>query len=354
MRGVFLCFAAGAILNFIFVLFQNPRSDYAYSGYVLGKNALGEFSGIALLMALNEIRHCGSRRAFGIFIVVVAVLLLSWSNSKTALGLSLFCPLLAGVVLTVRKATRISPAIVLLSIPLCYAVVHSISGFDMTRVSYWLTGDSTFTGRTAIWDFASSEIAQRPLLGWGYKSFWLVGPDAPSVVEAPGWVGDMPNAHSGYYDTTLELGYVGYYLLIAFILATLHAIGRVADVDRGRAWFALTVALYVIIYNYFESVWMRGADFVWVVFVLLAVDIGRYRQLLPQTRAVHGSRPPGPRGPHDARKRLAPRIPMQPPGLTRSMHGNDRNCVWKIGGDRADGAIRPDRIRATRSDGPQS
>ena len=48
--------------------------------------------------------------------------------------------------------------------------------------------------------------ARRPLLGWGYQSFWLVGPDAPSIVEAPGWVKMMPNAHNGYYDTMLEIG----------------------------------------------------------------------------------------------------------------------------------------------------
>lgn len=54
-----------------------------------------------------------------------------------------------------------------------------------------LYGDSTFTGRTIIWDFANMQIAKKPLLGWGYQSFWLVGPDAPSIVEAPGWVKDM-------------------------------------------------------------------------------------------------------------------------------------------------------------------
>ena len=106
-----------------------------------------------------------------------------------------------------------------------------------------LYGDSTFTGRTFIWDFAQSEIARRPLLGWGYQSFWLVGPDAPSVLDAPGWVKVMPNAHNGYYDTMLEMGYVGFALLVIFIIATLHAVGRVADRDPARAWLVLSLAL---------------------------------------------------------------------------------------------------------------
>ena len=41
----------------------------------------------------------------------------------------------------------------------------------------------------------------------------------------------MPNAHNGYYDTMLEMGYVGLAFLIVFIIATLHAVGRVADRD---------------------------------------------------------------------------------------------------------------------------
>jgi O-antigen ligase len=355
MRSVFLCFAVGSILNVFFVLFAPPPSVDGYSGYVMGKNALGEFSAITLLMALNETRHSGSRRVFGIIILIIAILLLKWANSKTALGLVFICPLLAGVVLIVRNATRISPAILLLSIPLCFTVLSTVSHFSMGRLSFMLYGDPTFTGRTFIWDFVFSEIARRPLLGWGYKSFWLVGSDAPSVVEAPRWVGMMPNAHNGYYDTMLELGYVGYGFLIVFILANLHAIGRVADSDRGRAWFALTIALYVIIYNYLESIWMRGFDFVWVVFVLLAVDVGRCWQPFLRTRAVYGSKPQRPgSGPLPRARTPGPRIPMQQPGLTRSVHQNDRNGLWKTGVDRADGAIGPGRIRTARSDGPQS
>ena len=63
----------------------------------------------------------------------------------------------------------------------------------------------------------------------------------------------MPNAHNGYYDTMLEMGYVGLALLVIFIIATLHAIGRVADRDPARAWLVLSLALFIILYNFLES-----------------------------------------------------------------------------------------------------
>jgi exopolysaccharide production protein ExoQ len=197
---------------------------------------------------------------------------------------------------------RISPALILLSIPFCYAILSSISNFNMNRVSYMLYGDSTFTGRTIIWDFAEYEIARRPLLGWGYQSFWLVGPDAPSIVEAPGWVKMMPNAHNGYYDTMLEMGYVGYALLVTFITATFHAAGRLIDRDPTRGWLVLTLALYVIFWNYLESLWMRGFEFLWIVFLIVAAEIGRYWQPLRLARPAAG--PPEAGGPDCSREGL--------------------------------------------------
>jgi exopolysaccharide production protein ExoQ len=38
----------------------------------------------------------------------------------------------------------------------------------------------------------------------------------------------------------------------------------------------LSLALYVIFWNYLESLWMRGFEFLWVVFLVVAADISRY------------------------------------------------------------------------------
>jgi exopolysaccharide production protein ExoQ len=306
MRGLFLCFAFASILNVFFVLGGSATIvlygsigvvNIGYQGYFLGKNYLGECAAVAFLLSFHEMLCPGRRRAFGIIVVVIATSLLFLSDSKTAVGLAFISPFLAIITLSVRKITRISPAIILLSIPFCYVVLSSVSSFNMNRVSYMLYGDSTFTGRTMIWDFAQDEIERRPLLGWGYQSFWLV-PNSPKF-EAPGWVKMMPNAHNGYYDTMLEMGYVGLALLVVFITATLHAIGRVADRDPARARLVLSLALFIILYNYLESLWMRGFEFLWVVFLILTAEIGRYLRPLPLRRAASRLRraKPGSLGP---------------------------------------------------------
>jgi exopolysaccharide production protein ExoQ len=183
-------------------------------------------------------------------------------------------------VLILHRTLRLSPVFLPVSLVLIYIVLSKVSGFSMARVSYMLYGDSSFTGRQTIWDFASAMIALRPLSGWGYQSFWLVGPGGPSVVFAPGWVKGMPNAHNGYYDTILEMGYPGFILLLTFVLATLHGIRHVADREPVRAWGLLSLFFFVVIYNGLESTWMRGYEFEWVVFLIVAAEIAQYYQPL--------------------------------------------------------------------------
>ena len=301
LRGLFLwCFAPAAILNVAFVLENSPSIVAAlkgHPGYFMGKNYLGEFAAIPFLLALHEMLYSGRRRVFGIVILLVSVWLLFWANSKTAFGLALLVPLVAGLTLLIRRITRLSPAIILLSVPIFFMVLSSVSNFGLPRLSYMLYGDSSLTGRTVIWDFANTEIARRPLLGWGYQSFWLAGPDAPSVTDARGWVKQMPDGHSGYVDTKLELGYVGFALLIGFIFATLHGVGRMADRAPARAWIVLSLVLYVIVYNFLESLWMRGYEFLWVMFLILAAEIGRYWRPISLKRATRGWRRLGGRSP---------------------------------------------------------
>ena len=279
LKWTFLCYALAAPINF-YCVFQNSPGLVAslngYPGYFTGKNYLGQFAAVALILSFNELRYTGMRKALGILVLIMAALLLVWSNSKTAFGLALLLPIIAGVVLTVSRWTRLSPALQLFTIAVGYLIFTNITGISSYRIAYMIYGDSTLTGRTIIWAFVDSEIAMRPLLGWGYQSFWLVGPNGPGIVHAPGWVATMPNSHDGYRDVTLELGYVGLTILYCFILATLHAIGRIAEQDAIRGWVLLSLALLVVSYNFLESFWFSGYEFIWILFLIVVAESIRY------------------------------------------------------------------------------
>jgi len=301
MRALFLCFAFASILNVFFVLGRplsaGNNENFGYAGYFADKNSMGQVAAIAFLLALHEMFYPGRRRALGIIIVVIATLLLFLSNSKTSLGLALCAPFLAGLTLIIGRRMRISSATVLLSILFCYELLSRVSGFNMSRVSYMLYDNPDFSGRIYIWYFVQDEIARRPFLGWGYQSFWLVGPDGPSIVDGSGWIEEMPHAHNGYLDVRLETGLIGYALFVSFIITTLYAIGRVANRDPVRAWIVLSLALFVIFDNFLETAWMRGFSVLWVMFVIVAAEAGRYSRPFLPTRAAYGSRTPRPGSP---------------------------------------------------------
>ena len=309
MRGLFLCFAIASIINLYFVLGVPPRhmnKIHYYAGYMTDKNTLGQVEAIALLLALHEILYPGRRRASGIIVGATSVTLLVFSESKTSLALAIFVPIAAKVILIIRRRMRVSPAIVLLSTALGYAILSIVAGINVNKLSWYIYGNYTLSARTEIWDFVNAEVARRPFFGWGYQSFWLVGPDGPSVVDAWGWIKFMPHAHNGYLDAKLDGGIVGLALLLAFIFATIHAIGRVADRDGIRAWLVLSLALFVIADNFLETSWVRP-NIVWMVFVIVAIEIARYWQALRPGGAVPETRAPRPLGP-SLSSRLTSRI----------------------------------------------
>ena len=213
------------------------------------------------------------------------------SNSKTALGLAILAPFLAGVTLFISKTMRISPGRSFYC-PCRLATPHLPTYLTLTFLAafhIFYTAISTLTGRTIIWDFAKYEIARRPLLGWGYQSFWLVGPDGPSIVDAPGWVKTMPNAHNGYYDTMLEIGYVGLCFAGSLHRHSPPRLARMAYHDPARAWLVLSLALFIIVHNFLESTWMRGFEFLWVVFLILVAEIARYGHPFPGSHPHAGA-----------------------------------------------------------------
>jgi len=170
-----------------------------------------------------------------------------------------------------------------------YFVASALSSNLISNISYDFFGDGTLTGRTIIWDFIQGQASRNPWLGWGFHSFWLVGPSSPSVTEAPEWVRHMTGSHSGYLDVKLENGFFGYALLIFFILATFHAIGRVARTDLFRAWILLSLALFIVLTNMLETVWFC-TDPLWVVFLLVVADATRYRHVTVENLSTSKAR----------------------------------------------------------------
>lgn len=289
VRSVYWYYILAIIINIIVISTQKPvltatGSIFGYFGYFTFKGYLGQCASIAIILSFYELLFSGRRRIIAILVILASVWVIFASESKGSLAFTLVAPSLAGLTLIISTRLRIPVLAVLAAIPVSYAVVSMVASSNLTgRISYMFYGDSSLTGRTVIWDFVYGQMAVRPWLGWGFHSFWLVGPDAPSVALAPYWVKVMTGSHSGYLDVRLETGYIGYALFLIFIMASLYAMEPVRRQDPARAWLLLSLALYVIITNLIETVWMATNDPLWLLFVLVVAETTRYSGSAKQT-----------------------------------------------------------------------
>ena len=260
IRGLFFCFVFGEILNVILIIGGYSSPDLAtdgtsigYPGYFSFKGVLGEFAASVFCFHFTRYPSQVGGEHWDYLIIGLSLYLINVSMSKGSFGYVLIAVILAPIVLFIGKKMRVSPAIVLLPLPIGYFVLSKIVGNLIDRMSWYAYGNYDLSGREYIWYFVNSEIAKRPLLGWGYRSFWLVGPNSPPYTDAWGWISEMPSAHNGYLDTILDTGYIGLVLFLVFIFTTFDAIGRVADRDPPRAWLLLSIALFIALVNFLES-----------------------------------------------------------------------------------------------------
>lgn len=76
----------------------------------------------------------------------------------------------------------------------------------MQQVLASLGVDPTFTDRAAIWRIALSAIAQSPLTGYGFQSFWDTDAVFGSEAAMSSWAVAAASAHNGYVELALHGG----------------------------------------------------------------------------------------------------------------------------------------------------
>ncbi|MBZ5605062.1 MAG: O-antigen ligase family protein, partial [Acidobacteriia bacterium] len=143
--------------------------------------------------------------------------------------------------------------------------------------------DPTLTGRTEIWDLVLS-ISGNPLVGTGFESFWLPGWRRDKIWDMYWW---HPNeAHNGYIEMYLNLGWVGIALLaMIMVIGYRNVIGALRR-DPDVAGISLAFFVVAVIYNFTEA-GFRMLDPVWITFLIgvMAVSPSRVRQDSPSPGA---------------------------------------------------------------------
>ena len=187
------------------------------------------------------------------------------SQSKSALAFAVIAMVSSCLILWVCKKTRLTPAFIVAAIVVASMFVSN----PIPRIAFRLYGDSTLTGRTAIWAFSNYQISHRPWFGWGFHSYYFV-PNSPQK-EAPGYIREMPSSHSGFLDLKLETGWIGYWIFLVFIYSSLHLLEQVRRKDPARARCYLSIELFAILVNLTDSQWLV-LDPLWMLYLVTVAE----------------------------------------------------------------------------------
>lgn len=252
----------------------------AWQGLFWEKNRLGgtmEIGIITMLLMLPSVR--GRYRVYLWASVVLCSVLLIGARSATpivALVVTLLC---LSVMFRLRRR-KIGFAVALgCAAVAALAFCANVIGFELGDVLKLLGRDPTLTGRTEIWSYVLPYIDQRPMLGYGYQVFWeITGPVKRYLMQDLGW--EPASAHNGFLEVTLNFGFVGLILFIAFLFESFRRTLRFFNSgdERLDAWPLLAVVSLVTM-NVADPTFALYNELRWVVFMVafLYATIGYQR-----------------------------------------------------------------------------
>jgi len=248
-----------------------------YTGVTTAKNSLGA---ICLLLGLASVWRIfddfherkqpgGTRRLVAQGVILTMVLWLFWiANSMTSLS----CFLLASalIAMTTSRAIMRRPALLHVLLAAMIAVCVAVLFLDVSPDVLKMMGrNPTLTDRTEVWSVILG-MSGNSLVGTGFESFWL-GPRLGKLWAMYTW--GPTEAHNGYIEIFLNLGWAGVVLLALVLLTGYRTV--VSGLRRALPASSLMLALFFvgIVFNFTEAAFFRMMTPTWILLLLAIIRV---------------------------------------------------------------------------------
>jgi exopolysaccharide production protein ExoQ len=265
--------------------------EMMFVGATTHKNSLGILCAILIIVFLWHLRH--NRRPATAYeridrrIHILLLLMMGWLMYKADSATSTMCCIIGimviyGMELPVMQRNYRHIGAVIITLLVIGALLEY--SFDIWQVILTSLGrDATLTGRTVLWQQVLA-MHTSPLFGTGYDSFWL-GDRVEKFWAMYSW---KPNqAHNGFLETYLNLGWIGLILLLGIIFSTYRKIAT-RMVDRSP-YQVLRLSLFVVaLLSNLTEAYFKGLAEIWFSFLLIAVE---YPRPAPQRQAAGAPAP---------------------------------------------------------------
>lgn len=202
----------------------------AFEGLAQSKNVAGDTAVLTIISAMAVIAHGARSRTrlwtlAAIATIPVSLLTIELSHSAGAV-LGLAIAVFAAIFVLSLKGLPPTVRVIAMVFGVMMLAVGLVFQEQLLGVIDWLTynvfhKDSSLTGRTYLWYRADELIREHPLLGDGYRSFWIQG-----NIDAEGlwrYAGIDARAGFNFHNTIIEilvsLGSIGLVIFLGIILS---------------------------------------------------------------------------------------------------------------------------------------
>ena len=203
-------------------------------GVMGNSDLLGFVALLGVIVFALEFASRSMRRGWSGFWIVVALADIALTRSGTVAVAAVVVAVAAVVLLLLRWAgtARARRTVSILSVVI--VVVGFVCAILLRGPILSALGKSgTLTGRTGIWAEVIKLASQRPVVGWGWISYWVPG---LAPFDKPEFrIGGIQylQAHDAWLDLWLQLGILGVIVFAAFVLGALVRSWMLA-VDRPQ------------------------------------------------------------------------------------------------------------------------
>jgi O-antigen ligase len=200
------------------LLFKGDRIQ----GIMGNSDLLGFVALLGVIVFALEFASRSMRRGWSGFWIVVALLDIALTRSATVFVAAAAVAVVAIVLVLLRRAETDRARRTISIVSVIVIVVGVIAAIALRGRLLALLGKSgTLTGRTGIWAEVIDIARQRPVVGWGWISYWVPGL-APFNRRAFNIGGiQYLQAHDAWLDLWLQLGIIGVVVFAAFALSAL-------------------------------------------------------------------------------------------------------------------------------------
>jgi O-antigen ligase len=229
-----------------------------WQGAFATKNVLGRFSALCILVALTyALSNRLTKRQRGVVWAATSLgAICLWNSGSVGALMSLG----AGSAVAVAVAPLRNRESASARVAGATALFATVAGFYYLVLNRQSLGsivgrDASLTGRATIWKAANLYADEKPILGYGFGSFFA--PESVTRNRISRALGaDVPHAHNFFLDVRLDLGWLGVSLWTILVVAVIYR-AVLALCAQGVVW-PIALCSFILVSDIIESTSLNG------------------------------------------------------------------------------------------------